>query len=218
MQAHQFARFIAPDASELADLSASSKPLPKSQCRPNPKAPSSPTNLPFVPNVCPDINPVYPASPASWSVPIEVNLPDVGSANPPSPKSNAPVLGSTFTFIIKGSAHLGPSFSADHSKGGVSSLFMFTRTETNDVNVVLTPSRYETTIYVQGGGATQRIQGKAAQDFLKAKPLPRGVTTTVVNSRTGSLYDAYQRLDQMLLELKLKHSTMSALPNVVAEV
>jgi hypothetical protein len=58
--------------------------------------------------------------------------------SPPKATSWGPVYGATFTFVIKSSGQLGPSFSFDKVKGGSATLFSMSRTETNYVNIVLT--------------------------------------------------------------------------------
>jgi len=165
-QSYQFARFIAPDSSEASTASLHTK-----------------------------INPVDPANPSSWSIPFPLTPVEPGAKNKNAAKS-VETIGATFTFIIKGSAHLGPSVTFDHVKGGSSSLLSLTRTETNDVNVVLTPSAPEDTIII--GTASAKSFGGQFKSLI-----PGTVVTTVQASRVQSLSDALSRLDQTLLNLQL---------------
>jgi hypothetical protein len=165
VQATQFARFIAPDASEFNTGAGGTAP--------------------FKPKIKLDINRVEPATPAPWSIPIPLDPPPPDANNPKSQSGNVPVLAATFTFIIKGSAHLGPSFTLDRVKGGSSTLLSTMRTETNDVMISMTPSRFEPTL------VTRRT----------AKGLLGEVIT--VPTRALSLANALNRLDEALLKMQL---------------
>jgi hypothetical protein len=174
VQSYQFARFIAPDASEASTAALRTT-----------------------------INPVDPANPSSWSIPFALAPVAPGTKNPAAPK-NVPTLGATFTFIIKGSAHVGPSVTLDHTKGGSSSLLSVTRTETNDVNVALTPSAPEPTLVLTT--VPGRAPGHGLFRFQQPGPT---VVTTVQQSRVQSLNDALSRLDAEIINLQL-----SALPRM----
>lgn len=63
---------------------------------------------------------------------------DLNSVPAPKATTWGPVYGATFTFIIKASGQLGPTFTLDRAKGGAANLFSVTRTETNFVNIALT--------------------------------------------------------------------------------
>jgi hypothetical protein len=151
-QAQQFARFIAPDTAE---------------------EPTSTTNA----NLNPQIPPVYPADPSSWSIPLRVTTPGPDSFNKKGPTGNIPTIGSTFTFIIKGAGHLGPSFTLDHTKGGINTLLTLTRTETNDAYVLLTPSVSETSL---AASAARIRHGFVRYHY---QPLGTAATTTAQQAR-----------------------------------
>jgi hypothetical protein len=55
---------------------------------------------------------------------------------------SSPTIGVTFTFTIKASGTMGPSFVLTRASGGSSGFFSGTRTDTNYVNLVLTPTTY----------------------------------------------------------------------------
>jgi hypothetical protein len=54
----------------------------------------------------------------------------------------SPTIGVTFTFTIKSGGNIGPAFTLTRVSGGSNSFFSLTRTDTNYVNLVLTPTSY----------------------------------------------------------------------------
>jgi hypothetical protein len=63
-------------------------------------------------------------------------------APPPSSSQQSPTVSGTFTFIIKATGTIGPSFTLSRVSGGGSSLFTMTRTDNSYVNIVLTAATY----------------------------------------------------------------------------
>jgi hypothetical protein len=185
VQAAQFARFIAPDATYAG---------------------ATPANL------HPTIQSVWPATPAPWTIPIAVMRDPVGHTptQPSVAKGNIPTLAATFTFIIKGSAHLGPSFTLDRVKGGSSTLLSSMRTETNDVAITLTPSRSTTTVREKVAAAPAPAPAPApGAGAERVAPPPRTpfvrgpVRVTRYVQTDASLADALYRLDQALLKMQI---------------
>jgi hypothetical protein len=151
------------------------------------------------------IRKVEPATPAPWSIPIAAKLDDPGTRQPDAVKGNVPTLAATFTFIIKGSAHLGPSFTLDRVKGGSATLLSSMRTETNDVAITLTPSRVEQ--FVVAGRGTGGAPPPDAAGAPRT-PLVRGPVRVRRYVQTdASLADALYRLDQALLKMQINALT-----------
>jgi hypothetical protein len=94
-----------------------------------------------------------------------------------------PTYGATFTFLLKGSAQLGPSFSFDRSKGGAANLFSISRTETNYVNVALT---------------------SVGVPLIENYPKPNTITSAAVSS-PDAINAAVDRLNETLLRLNLSN-------------
>jgi len=105
-------------------------------------------------------------------------------------QTNVPTFGATFTFLTKGGFHLGPSFTTDHLKGGSNTLLSYTRTETNDVNISITPSNTAALTTVIVGGARFR--------FLQSAGRGPGFV-----SGARDVDGAIQRLDAQLLKMQL---------------
>jgi hypothetical protein len=84
----------------------------------------------------------------------------------------SPTIGVTFTFTIKSAGNVGPSFTLTRVSGGSNSLFSLTRTDTNYVNLVLTPASYcpnPTNYTVVGANAACTGQRVAGTNMLLAK-------------------------------------------------
>jgi hypothetical protein len=98
-----------------------------------------------------------------------------------------PTYGAQFTFLLKGSGQIGPSFTFDRSKGGVANLFSVSRTETNYVNIALTA---------------------VGVPLLENYPSSNGSGTQIslaAASNPDAINAALDRLEQTLLKLNLSN-------------
>jgi hypothetical protein len=108
----------------------------------------------------------------------------------PSKETWGPSYSGTFKFILKGSGQAGPLFSTDKSKGGSTTLFSMTRTETNFVLIALTAT----------GVNLLELPNETSGGGVGVKPL-----NTLSDSETRSILDGFQRLNDQMLRAQLSH-------------
>ncbi|HTC06162.1 MAG TPA: hypothetical protein VK749_22335 [Xanthobacteraceae bacterium] len=85
----------------------------------------------------------------------------------------SPTIGVTFTFTIKSGGNIGPAFTLTRVSGGSNSFFSVTRTDTNYVNLVLTPTSYcpiagQVPDATTGKCGSPSHKDKAEADFVSA--------------------------------------------------
>jgi hypothetical protein len=102
--------------------------------------------------------------------------------------SQSPSLSGQFTFIIKSTGTIGPSFTLSRVSGGSNNLFTMVRTDNNYVNIALTPATY----------------------CPLSPSIPGGSCPTAGTKNSGSptgdaMQSAFDRLDSALLNLNLSH-------------
>jgi hypothetical protein len=100
-----------------------------------------------------------------------------------SGSSQSPTISGTFTFQIKTTGTIGPSFALTRVSGGANNLFTATRTDNNYVNIALTPATY--------------------CPFASPECIPTITTAGVIPAL--DMQNATARLEAALLNLNLNH-------------
>jgi hypothetical protein len=113
-----------------------------------------------------------------------------GSGGQSTGSQQSPTLSGTFTFVIKATGTIGPSFTLTRVSGGSSSLFSLIRTDNNYVNLVLTPATYCPII----PGSPSAVAQGCPKTGVANQP-PSGV----------DLQAAFGRIDATLLNLNVSH-------------
>jgi hypothetical protein len=114
-----------------------------------------------------------------------------GGGGGASGSSQSPTVSGTFTFQIKTTGTIGPSFTLTRVSGGANNLLTASRTDNNYVNIALTPATY------------CPIASPVVPVTVPAECALKTATAGVIPS--GDLQIATQRLENALLNLNLSH-------------
>jgi hypothetical protein len=112
-----------------------------------------------------------------------------GGTGAASGSSQSPTISATFTFTIKATGTIGPSFILSRVSGGATNLFTVTRTDNSFVNLILTPATYCPTT-------------------LGASPITPPTCMQTVNGPPNStdMQNTITRIENSLLNLNFNHA------------
>jgi hypothetical protein len=111
-----------------------------------------------------------------------------GAPGSSSGASQSPTVSGTFTFVIKSTGTIGPSFTLSRVSGGSNNLFTMVRTDNNYVNIALTPATYCPLSLSTPAGSC---------------PVPG--TKNPAPPSGDAMESAFERIDSALLNLNLSH-------------